>query len=172
MGVIQLLGCLVEDQPFVGWWDMYSFLPLRSTSRRTFFTGLYIITLHIPCYLSTCTIYSVHLTHSDILSYSAAFKVRTFESLVEKLLKLTWKVLKENSIIDRSWSSAKLFIMQNYTDNANENVPLTVENVWHFWFLWVQDAHMFFCTEKQSPMIYRFLYKNDFIILRQNRDHK
>ena len=129
LGVIQLLGCLVEDQPFVGWWDMYSFLPLRSTSRRTFFTGLYIITSHIPCYLSTCTIYSVHLTHSDILSYSAAFKVRTFESLVEKLLKLTWKVLKENSIIDRSWSSAKLFIMQNYTDNANENVPLTVENV-------------------------------------------
>ena len=29
------------------------------------------------------------------------------------------KVLKENSIFGRSWSSAKLFIMQNYTDNAN-----------------------------------------------------
>ena len=39
------------------------------------------------------------------------------------------KVLKENSIIARRWSSAKLLIMQNYTDNANGNAPLTVENV-------------------------------------------
>ena len=39
------------------------------------------------------------------------------------------KVLKENSIIGRSWSSAKLFIVQNYTENANGYVPLTVENV-------------------------------------------
>ena len=39
------------------------------------------------------------------------------------------EVLKENSIIDRSWSSAKLFIVQNYTENANGDVPLTVENV-------------------------------------------
>ena len=29
------------------------------------------------------------------------------------------KVLKENSITDRSWGSAKLFIMQGYTENAN-----------------------------------------------------
>ena len=29
------------------------------------------------------------------------------------------KVLKENSIIRRGWSSAMLFIMQNYTFNAN-----------------------------------------------------
>ena len=39
------------------------------------------------------------------------------------------KVLKENSIIGRSWSSAKLFIVQNYTENANGHVPLTAENV-------------------------------------------
>ena len=39
------------------------------------------------------------------------------------------KVLKENSIIGKSWSSAKLFIVQNYTENTNGNVPLTVENV-------------------------------------------
>ena len=39
------------------------------------------------------------------------------------------KVLKENSIIGKSWSSAKLFIVQNYTENANGDVPLTVENV-------------------------------------------
>ena len=42
------------------------------------------------------------------------------------------KVLKENSIIGRSWSSVKLFITQNYTDNADGNVALTVENVWYF----------------------------------------
>ena len=29
----------------------------------------------------------------------------------------------------RSWSSVNSFIMQNYTDNANEDVLLTVENV-------------------------------------------
>ena len=29
------------------------------------------------------------------------------------------KVLKKNSIISRSWSSGKLFIVQNYTENAN-----------------------------------------------------
>ena len=39
------------------------------------------------------------------------------------------KVLKENSIIGRGWSSAKLFIVQGYTKNAHGDVPLTVENV-------------------------------------------
>ena len=39
------------------------------------------------------------------------------------------KVLKENSIIDKSWSSAKLRIVQNYTEDANGDVPLTLENV-------------------------------------------
>ena len=39
------------------------------------------------------------------------------------------EVLKENSIIGRNWSSAKLFIVQNYTENANGDVPLTAENV-------------------------------------------
>ena len=34
------------------------------------------------------------------------------------------KVLKENSINDRSWSSSKLFIVQNYAKNPNGNVPL------------------------------------------------
>ena len=38
------------------------------------------------------------------------------------------KVVKENSIIARRWSSAKLSIMKNYTDNANGDVPLTVEH--------------------------------------------
>ena len=37
------------------------------------------------------------------------------------------KGLKENSIIGRSWSSAKLFIVQNYTENANGYGPLTVQ---------------------------------------------
>ena len=40
------------------------------------------------------------------------------------------KVLKENSIIGRSWSSAKFFIEQNYAENANGNVPLAVEHVY------------------------------------------
>ena len=38
------------------------------------------------------------------------------------------KVLKENSIIGKR-SSGKLFIMQNYTDDANADVPLTAESV-------------------------------------------
>ena len=50
-------------------------------------------------------------------------------TLVEKLSKINRKFLKENSSIDRSLSSAKLFILQNYTDNANGNVPLTIENM-------------------------------------------
>ena len=33
------------------------------------------------------------------------------------------KVLKEDSIIDRSWSSAKLFIVKDHTENANGDVP-------------------------------------------------
>ena len=36
-----------------------------------------------------------------------------------KVLKQSSKVLKENSIIGRSWSSANLFIVQNYIKNAN-----------------------------------------------------
>ena len=35
---------------------------------------------------------------------------------------------KGNPIIGRSWSSAKFFIMQNYNDNANGDMPLIVEN--------------------------------------------
>ena len=42
------------------------------------------------------------------------------------------KVLRENSITGRSCRSIKIFIMQNYTDNADGNVPLTVENAWYF----------------------------------------
>ena len=39
-------------------------------------------------------------------------------------------MLKENSIIVRIWSSPKLFKMQSYTNNANEDMPLIkVENV-------------------------------------------
>ena len=37
------------------------------------------------------------------------------------------EALKGSSIIGRSWSSAKLFIVQNYTENANGDVPLTGE---------------------------------------------
>ena len=61
--------------------------------------------------------------------------------------------------------------MNNHTDNTNGNVPLTVENVWYIYFLWVLGAHMFFCEEKQNQLINRFLYKNVFILWQQNRDH-
>ena len=43
-----------------------------------------------------------------------------------------------------------LFIMQNYTENANGDMPLTAESVWYFWFSWVHGGDMF------------FLYKKDF----------
>ena len=42
------------------------------------------------------------------------------------------KILKKISINGRSWSCAKLFIMQSYKDNANGDTPLTGENVWYF----------------------------------------
>ena len=48
---------------------------------------------------------------------------------LEVLIFLSFLLLKENSIIGRSWSSANMFIMQNYIDNAIRNVPLTVDNV-------------------------------------------
>ena len=52
------------------------------------------------------------------------------------------KVLKENSIIGRIWSSGKLFIMQIYADNANGSVPLTVENVIFLVSLSSRRAHV------------------------------
>ena len=39
------------------------------------------------------------------------------------------KALKENSITGRNWNSVKLLIVQNYTENTNGDVLLTVENV-------------------------------------------
>ena len=39
----------------------------------------------------------------------------------EKLSKI--KVAKGNSISGKSWSSTKVFVMQNYTENTNGDVP-------------------------------------------------
>ena len=39
-------------------------------------------------------------------------------SFAEKLSKINAE--KKNSVIDRSWSSAKLPIIQNYADSSNE----------------------------------------------------
>ena len=39
-----------------------------------------------------------------------------------------FNVAKYNTIIGKSWSFVKLFVMQNYTDNADGDVPLTVKN--------------------------------------------
>ena len=40
--------------------------------------------------------------------------------------------------------------MKNNTDNANEDMNLTVKNAWYFNFLWDQGMHMFFWKEKQK----------------------
>ena len=57
-----------------------------------------------------------------------------------------------------SWSSAKLFIMQNYTDIANGDVPLTVENAWYFEI----KVRTCFGKKNKSYLITRFLYKKYF----------
>ena len=46
--------------------------------------------------------------------------------------------------------------MQNYTDNANGNVPfnLRIENLWYFQFLWVQGAHMFFGKKNKTDQTF------------------
>ena len=72
----------------------------------------------------------------DMFNYKSPFLTKKTSAVksktrfrTEDIENLRGKVLKENSITGRSWSSAKLFIMQNYTDNANGDVPLTVEKV-------------------------------------------
>ena len=74
------------------------------------------------------------------------------------------RVLKENSINGRSWSSAKLFIMQNYIDNGNGDVPLTKK---------MCDILASFnsrCAlnllKRKTKLINRFLHKNIFNLWR------
>ena len=40
-----------------------------------------------------------------------------------------WQRIKEKF---SNWSSAKLFIVKDYTESTNGDVPLIVENVWYF----------------------------------------
>ena len=61
-------------------------------------------------------------------------------------------------MIGRDWSSAKLFKMQNHTDSANRDVPLTVENV-IFLISWVQSEYKFFLEEKQNWSVVFFIKK-------------
>ena len=77
---------------------------------------------------------------------SEIIKAQKSEAIKNKL----GKVLKENSIIGRSWSSVKLLIVQNYIENANENVPLTIENM----------IDLFFCVK---VCICSFFVKDIFI---------
>ena len=77
---------------------------------------------------------------------SEIIKAQKSEAIKNKL----GKVLKENSIIGRSWSSVKLLIVQNYIENANENVPLTIENM----------IYLFFCVK---VCICSFFVKDIFI---------
>ena len=75
---------------------------------------------------------SIKLKNSFSHEKTSAVKSETQFSR-EAIKNYCCEVLKENYIIGRSWSSARLFIMQNYkttyTDNTNGDVPLTAENV-------------------------------------------
>ena len=42
------------------------------------------------------------------------------------------QAIAKRQVIGGSWSSAKLPIMQNYSDKANKEVSLTAENAWQF----------------------------------------
>ena len=75
-----------------------------------------------------------------------------------------WQSIKKNAIIDRSWSSAKLFMMQNYTDNTNGDVPLTVENMIFLISFEIKVCTCSFGKENKSYLINCFsLLKNIFI---------
>ena len=53
--------------------------------------------------------------------------------------------------------------MQKYSDNANENVPLIVENVWYFFISFEIKVRTCSLAKKtKSYLINLFLYKNYF----------
>ena len=62
--------------------------------------------------------YVVRLQPLVVKEFELIFAVLYFFSR-EAIENQRGKVLKENSIIGRDWSSAKLFIVQKYTENAN-----------------------------------------------------
>ena len=64
-----------------------------------------------------------------------AVKSETYFSR-EAIKNLRAKMLKENSIVGRDWSSVELFIVQNYTENINGDVPLKCKI--HYPFKWIQ----------------------------------
>ena len=73
---------------------------------------------------------------ADLPNYKTPFltkKTSTVKSEIhfsrEAIKVYRGKVLKKNSIIGRSCSSANLFIIHDYIKNAKEDVPLRVENV-------------------------------------------
>ena len=55
------------------------------------------------------------------------------------------KVKKQVLLFQSNWEPNLSDLMY-----YNGDVPLTVENVWYFWFPWVQSANMFFWEEKQN----------------------
>ena len=62
--------------------------------------------------------------------------------------KLLWQSIKGKFHHWQKLELCKLFTVQNYAENANGDVPLTVENVRCFQFLWVQPPHMFFLCKR------------------------
>ena len=76
---------------------------------------------------------NIFVPHGVLFSRNVQLKSSEIWDTFEK--NLTWQSVKRkfhNWQAQQSWSSSKLFIMQNYTDNANGNMPLTVQNVWYF----------------------------------------
>ena len=60
-----------------------------------------------------------------------------------------WQNIKGKFHHNRSWSSAKLFIMQNYTNNANGGMPSTIKMCGIFNFFEF-SVHTFFWEEKEN----------------------
>lgn len=50
--------------------------------------------------------------------------------------------------------------MQNYTDDTNGHLPLTIENVRYFKFLLRQGGLL----ERKTKLINHFIYKNNFLL--------
>ena len=85
------------------------------------------IGLQADCKYSPQT-YNINIKSSFSEKKTSAGKSETHFSR-EAIENQCGKALRQNSITGRSGSSAKLFIMQNYTDNANGDLLLTVEKV-------------------------------------------
>ena len=74
----------------------------------------------------------ISVLHFQVKSGFSSEKKHPWENLrftfVEKMLKVKRSKIKENSVADRTWSSAKLLILINGTAIGDRDVPLTAQN--------------------------------------------